>query len=430
MLPALLEAVATKLVAEPDVRRWVVALSGGLDSSLLLELCARLNPSQPLHAIYIDHQIQAPSADWGEHCRRHCERLNVSFDILRVNPESSSEASARAARYQAFESVLMPGDCLLLAQHADDQTETLLLRLLRGAGVAGLAAMPQRRSLGKACLLRPLLERSREELEQAAAELGLSHIEDPTNQQDHYDRNWLRLNIVPKLKQRWPDLLRRARETSALMSDTEQLLRECAEDDLRPVEQVQGRLNISTLRQLSETRQRNLLHHWITQRTGLRLSRQRLLSLQHAMLVEREDAEPQEHLANFQLRRYRDQLFLLPYPLPAADQGTDVFITVGQSIDLPSGQLRWVCAEKGFPAGLVLRLGFRQGGERLRPAGRGGSVSLKQLLQEAGLPPWMRSIQPILWADGEILALPGICLCEFPLVENGLLPQWDAFGLS
>ncbi len=430
MLPVLLEVLAAKLAAEPDVRRWVIALSGGLDSSLLLELCARLDLPQPLHAIYIDHQLQAPSADWGEHCRLHCERLNISLDIIRVSPESNSEASARSARYQAFETLLQSGDCLLLAQHADDQAETLLLRLLRGAGVAGLSAMPQRRSLGEARLMRPLLDRSRDELEQAADELALTHIEDPTNQQDHYDRNWLRLNIIPKLKQRWPDVLKRANETSALMTDTEQVLRECAEDDLQQIESVAGRLNINALRRLSEARQRNVLHHWITERTGLRLSRQRLLNLQYSMLVEREDADPQERLADFQLRRYRDQLFLLPYSLPVVVPDTSVPLEVGQNLDLPAGHLRWVPAAKGFPVGEVLRLAYRQGGERLRPQGRGGSVSLKQLLQEAGVPPWMRSIQPILWADDEILALPGICLCEFPMVENGLLPQWDAFGLS
>lgn len=430
MLPVLLEVLAAKLAAEPDVRRWVIALSGGLDSSLLLELCARLDLPQPLHAIYIDHQLQASSADWGEHCRLHCERLKISLDIIRVSPESNSEASARSARYQAFETLLQLGDCLLLAQHADDQAETLLLRLLRGAGVAGLSAMPQRRSLGEARLMRPLLDRSRDELEQAADELALTHIEDPTNQQDHYDRNWLRLNIIPKLKQRWPDVLKRANETSALMTDTEQVLRECAKDDLQQIESVAARLNINALRRLSEARQRNVLHHWIAERTGLRLSRQRLLNLQYSMLVEREDADPQERLADFQLRRYRDQLFLLPYPLPAVVPGARVPVEVGQNLDLPAGHLRWVPAAKGLPAGEVLRLGYRQGGERLRPQGRGGSVSLKQLLQEAGVPPWMRSIQPILWVDEEILALPGICLCEFPMVENGLLPQWDAFGLS
>ncbi len=429
-LSVLLETLAARLAAEPDVRRWVLALSGGLDSSLLLELCARLQLPQPLVAVHVDHQLQAVSTDWTEHCRRHCQRLGVPLTCLKVAPESASEASARTARYAAFTDVLEPGDCLLLAQHADDQAETLLLRLLRGAGVAGLAGMPERRPLGRARLLRPLLAQSRASLERVAAELRLSPVEDPTNAQDHYDRNWLRLHILPRLKRHWPSLLQRCQDTVALMGDADELLRERAEEDLLRCRLEVGGLSIIAFQRLTPARQRNLMHHWIARQTGQRLSRQRLQNLLITMLSERADAEPVERFRSRQLRRYRDGLYLLPDPLPVPSAVDHLRLTVGQSRSLPLGELNWRRAARGLPEGMGLTLGYRQGGERLRPLGRGGSVSLKQLLQEAGVPPWLRPLQPILWSGESVAAVPGICLCEACWVENGWLPEWDALGLS
>lgn len=428
--PELLEALAARLAAEPDVRRWVVAFSGGLDSSLLLELCTSLRLPQPLVAVHVNHQLQEVSADWVEHCRDHCRRLNVPLTVMKVVPASASEASAREARYRAFGDFLVAGDCLLLAQHADDQAETLLLRLMRGAGVAGLAGMPVRRPLGQGCLLRPLLEQSRARLEQAAAARGLVPVEDPTNAQDHYDRNWLRLHILPRLKRHWPALLQRCRDTAALMTDAEELLRERAEDDLKQSRLEAGGVSLAAIRRLTPARQRNLIHYWIGEQTGLRLSRQRLQNLLGAMLSERADAEPVERLQGRQLRRYRDGLYLLPDPMPSTSAADRYRLRPGQPLVLPQGKLGWRRGERGLPDGLSLVLEFRRGGERLRPQGRGGSVGLKQLLQETGVPPWLRPLQPLLRSDEQILAVPGICLCEGAWVENGWLPEWDALGLS
>ncbi|MBA4502796.1 tRNA lysidine(34) synthetase TilS [Marinobacterium marinum] len=430
MLPELCATLAARLAAEPDVRRWVIAYSGGLDSSLLLELCARLALPQPLLAVYVDHQLQAVSADWGEHCRQHCRRLNIPLTVVKVSPESSSEAAARSARYAAFETLLGKGDCLLLAQHADDQAETLLLRLLRGAGVAGLSGMPERRGLGRGTLLRPLLDQSRARLEIAAAEQGLVPIIDPTNAQDHYARNWLRLHVLPLLKGRWPAVLQRCLDTTELMHDADVLLRERAEEDWAQCRLGESGLDIERLRALGPERQRNLLHFWLHRLAGQRLSRQRLQNLLDSMLSERADAEPVECLKGQQLRRYRQGLYLLPDPVPTIEPDTRVWLRAGQALNVPHGRLGWQRAARGLPDGLELQLAYRQGGERLRPMGRGGSVTLKQLLQEAGVPPWLRPIHPVLWSDGQIVAVPGLCLCDPHWVENGWLPQWDAFGLS
>ncbi|PSL11957.1 tRNA(Ile)-lysidine synthase [Marinobacterium halophilum] len=428
-LPVLLDTLSARLAAVGEVRRWVIALSGGLDSSVLLELCSRLPLAQPRVAVHINHQLQSAADAWPLHCQRHCERLAVPLTVIPVQPASASEASARAARYAAFADFLQPGDCLLLAQHADDQAETLLLRLLRGAGVTGLAGMPVARPLGQAQLLRPLLEQPRALLEAVATELGLQPVIDPTNAQDHYDRNWLRLHILPRLQQHWPGLLNRCGDTVELMRDADALLRERAEEDLQACGVATAVLDLNRLQQLSPERQRNLMHHWISAATGVRLSRRRLIGLMHAMVSAGAGADPVERLQSMQLRRYRHELYLLPDPLPAP-LSMAVPVRVGQVQELPHGRLSWQRAAQGLADGHALTLDYRRGGERLRPLGRGGSVALKQVLQESGMPPWLRSLQPLL-KDGErIVALPGLCLCADAVVENGFVPQWDAFGLS
>lgn len=424
----LLDDLQQQLATLPETRRWMIALSGGLDSSLLLELMSRLSLAAPLAAIHIDHQLQAESPAWAEHCRRECQRLGIELQTHQVTPASASEADAREARYRVFEACLRPGDCLLLAQHADDQAETLLLRLLRGAGVTGLAGMPRTRPLGAGRLLRPLLDQPRTRLEQAARAIGLKHVEDPSNRSSAYDRNFLRLELMPKLKQRWPALLTRLGETGQLMEEASELLQERAEEDLAACLQ-EGGVDLDRLDCLSPARQRNLLHHWISRISGHRVSRARLLQLERDLLGARDDAQPIFRLSGYQIRRYRRRLYLLPDPLPAVENPFRTLL-VGERVMLPLGWLEWQPAERGLPAGQPLELTFRQGGERLRPEGRGGSVSLKQLLQEAGLPPWLRPYQPLLVRDDEILAVPGLTLCEGQGVDGGLLPFWRGFGLS
>lgn len=427
-LPALLTELHQQLVAFPQVRRWVVALSGGLDSSLLLELLARLSLPQAVVALHIDHQLQAPSRYWAEHCRQQCQRLDIDFHLHRVTPESDAEASARAARYAVFEAELQPGDCLLLAHHADDQAETLLLRLLRGAGVAGMGGIPLSRPLGRGMLLRPMLKQSRARLEQVASEIGLEHVEDPSNQSPAYDRNYLRLELLPGLQKRWPSLLVRSSETAELMAEARELLDERAEEDFLACA-VQRGLKLDCVQQLSRVRRRNLLHHWISGATGHRPTRTQLLQLEHDVLAAREDAQPVFRLSDMQLRRHRGVLHLLPDPLPVIP-ADPLAVVVGHNMDLPLGTLEWQPAHSGLQSGRSLDVCFRQGGERVRPVGRGGSVGLKQLLQEAGMPPWLRSYQPLLVDAGEILAVPGVALSEAGATESGLLPIWSGFGLS
>ncbi len=419
--------LAERLGSQPEVRRWVIAFSGGLDSSVLLHLCAQLFPSERLLACHIDHQLQSCSAHWLERCSGECQRLGIPFVGERVTPLDSSEAAARNARYAVFEALLQPGDCLLLAQHAGDQSETLLLRLLRGAGVRGLAGMPLQRPLGRGQLLRPLLDQPRDRLEQWARQQGLSWIEDPSNRSDRYARNWLRNRILPQLRQRWPGLDQRVAAATAQLREAAEILDERAAEDLQEVGVAGGGVALDALQRLSLARQRNLLRFWVFGHSGRRLSAQELLQCEQ-LIAARPDRSPELQLGEYCLCRYRGRLYLRR-PLPQNSPPQRLTLSAAP-VRLQQGTLNFIRSGQGLAPGSRVELVYRRGGERLRPLGRGGSVALKQLLQEAGVPPWLRESWPLLMRDGRILAVPGICLCEGAAEDGGLLPDWSPFGLS
>ena len=193
--------------------RLFIAYSGGLDSTVLLHATARvrLELDGEIHAIHADHGLQADSRTWSEHCEQQCAALDIQLHKvhleLQIPAGESLEAVAREARYQAFAKILGPGDALLTAHHADDQVETVLLQLFRGAGVAGLAGMPRVKSWHRGWLLRPLLPFSRQQLEHYADEYSLRWMEDTSNLDVRFSRNQLRRRVVPELKARWPALL-------------------------------------------------------------------------------------------------------------------------------------------------------------------------------------------------------------------------------
>lgn len=433
-LPALL---AGRLECLPHIRRWVIAFSGGVDSRVLLELCADLLPKERLLALHIDHRLNPNSGQWADRCRTLCAGLGVSLQVIAVDPRSASEADLRDARYRAFLSVLQEGDCLLLAQHADDQAETLLLRLMRGAGVRGLAAMPEQRPLGPATLLRPLLDQPRAALEQWARDRGLVWIEDPSNEDRRYDRNWVRHNLLPPLHRHWPQLYRRVSATTRQLAEAGELLDEIAADDLAACRRLPEQLSIDRLREFSKPRQRNLLRFWIHQISGHWLSGEEQSHLERQVIEAGDDRTPALRIGRYWMRRYRDRLYLMPQQ-PEPEPPFGLVVQTGLW-NLAQGELSF--ERRGGPGlaeGVSLQLGYRRGGERLRPLGRGGSVALKQLLQEAGVPPWLRAVWPLLRQGDELVAVPGICICEGVEtgvvtgveIKDGLTPVWRPFGLS
>jgi len=408
----------------PAAERCHLALSGGLDSCVLLHLLTSLREQLPwrLQAIHINHGLQVVADVWQAHCETLCQEYGVPLQVVRLSlaPGSgeSVEAVAREARYRAFAEHMAPGDLLLTAQHRDDQAETLLLQLLRGSGPAGLAAMPVQSRFFAGWLVRPLLDVSRADLERYAREHRLKWEEDPSNRDQRFDRNFLRHRVMPLLKERWPAAAQTLARAARFSGELLVLAREEAEEDLaRARRSGGGDLSIGSLRAFDSIRLRNLLRHWIVS-TGAPLPNSRQLArIEREAVRGRPDATPLILWSGWQVRRYRDLLRLERIPA-AFDPSVSFAWPEGETLGLPGDLGRLVAEtaadgidrERWFAARVEVR--FRQGGERCLPAGQAHHRPLKKLFQEWGVPVWERSRIPLIYLDGELAAIPGRLVCE------------------
>lgn len=424
----------------PPAARYVVAFSGGVDSHVLLYCCRQLR--LPVRAVHVHHGLQAVADEWVSHCQSVCDALGVPLTVLYVDvcagAGQSPEEAARDARYQALEKNMVAGECLLTAQHRDDQAETLLLQLFRGGSSAGLAAMPWRRSFAKGVHIRPLLDFSRQEIEAFAGEQKLCWVEDPSNRDTRFDRNFLRQEIMPVLQRRWPQISTRLANVAALQADNLQVLDDMAAIDLAAVVRILPKqqlplfhdivsmLDITELKRLSQPRRFNLLRYWVRQSLAKSPSAKLLDEMENALLQAQADTEPQIRFNNYCFRKYRDRLYLLK-PLPEIDTSLTMTWrpTEQEKITLPQTGLvlNAVDAEpeglKPFLRNERLTLRFRRGGERFHPLGRAHSQQLKKLLQAAGVPPWDRQRIPLLYYRGELIAVVGFWIsCDYAARGN------------
>lgn len=423
--PALHQSLEQLLATQPQARRLVLAYSGGLDSHVLLHLLATHRAAwakRTLTAVYVDHGWHHASAAWGEHCARICQDLDVPFQTLKIKAPpavgESREAVARCARYAALAGILDANSALLTAHHQDDQAETLLLQLLRGAGPHGLAAMPVASRLGPGWLLRPLLEIDRAALLSYARAHGLVWIEDASNADPAFDRNYLRHCVLPLLQRRWPaaarTLARSARWCAEAAAELDQL---AAADLVDAVAARADQLRLVVVRALSEQRQRSLLRYWLRTLALPAPDSRQLEQLRHDLLSAAPDRQPWVRWPGGEVRRYRGVLYAMP-PLPPHDrQGSRLWISANgryPDLELPGlGRLRLqpvvgagVCA--ALLADPMLTVRFRQGGERFCPVGRHHSQELKKLLQDAGIPPWERDRLPLLYQGSTLVAVIGL----------------------
>jgi tRNA(Ile)-lysidine synthase len=398
-----------------------IALSGGVDSMALLHAARALALTEPrlrLRAVHVDHGLQPASKEWAVHCRNLCERLQVPLTVIELALEvakgDSVEAEARRARYAALASALEPGECLLTAHHADDQLETALLQLFRGAGVAGLSAMPRGAVLGKGLHLRPLLEVGRDQLVAYATVQGLEWVEDPMNTESRYDRAYLRHEVLPAVRARWPAVARTVGRSVRHFAEARSLLEALAEADGRVLVDPGGRLEIAGLAALSRERQVNVLRWWIVgQGLGVPAAA-RLESILRDVVPARDDAQPTVTWPSGEVRRYRGRLYAM-WPLgPLPPDDWQCPISPGQAIELPC-RLGSVVLQDDAGSGLApeyleggVALGFRSPGARMQPAGCRKPRTLKNLFQEAGIVPWMRPRLPLLHRDGELLAVANL----------------------
>ncbi|MBO1539720.1 tRNA lysidine(34) synthetase TilS [Pseudomonas sp. OA65] len=404
----------TQLSPWRNAATWRIAFSGGLDSTVLLHLLATLSQRQPLpalSAIHVHHGLQAVAEAWPDHCRSVCAALGVPLDVVnvQVRPGASVERAAREARYAAFVAAIGSNEMLLTAQHRDDQAETLLFRLLRGAGVRGLAAMPRQRPLGQGHLLRPLLDVSRAELEGYATQQGLSWIDDPSNDDQRYARNYLRQRIFPALADHWPQASTTLARSAAHMGEAQGLL-----DDLARIDLAQAAtpcafdwlglqsLALAPLRALSAARQRNALSHWLVPLTLLPDSDHWAGwdSLRDAA----DDARPVWRLAGGELRRAGGRVWWLSDHWLSSPPSAGDWADPAVALRLPgNGRV----ALTGKPPAGPLSVRYRQGGEVLALAGR-GHRDLKRLLNEKAVPSFVRDRLPLLYQGEQLLAVANL----------------------
>jgi len=413
-----------------------IAFSGGMDSHVLLHAMSIVKDSLniDLRAVHVDHGLQAESEGWRRHCDAVCQQLNIPLTLLEADASAakgeSPEAAARDARYAAFAKLLGENEVLLTAQHSRDQAETLFLQLLRGAGPRGMAAMPKLTSLGRGYLCRPLLNVSYPVLENYASEQTLKWIEDPSNQEYCFDRNRLRHDVLPRLRERWPSLDATASRVAAQQAEAQQLLVELAEQDSAGLVDAVGSLDMLGVAELTMARQRNVLRHWLTQQEMNLPSSRQLAQLQKDMFTAATDRNPCVSWSGVEVRRYRDRLYAMN-PLAEVDSSLRFVWQPGQALVLPrfAGTL---LSHQVVGHGIALEthenkqfeLRFRHGGENCRPQGKAHHTSLKKLFQKAGIPPWQRHRTPLIYVDDELAAIPGLCICE-PFVATGNMTGFE-----
>jgi tRNA(Ile)-lysidine synthase len=417
-------------------QRVVVGLSGGVDSVVLLHALSNLASSfgLSLSAVHVHHGISPNAENWAAFCVQLCERLHVPCDVLRVRVDRRRklglEAAARAARYAAFRAT--QSDIVALAHHRDDQAETLLLQLLRGAGVRGLSAMPRVRPLENATplLLRPLLDITRDEIVSYARAAHLSWVDDESNADTGLDRNFLRTDVLPLMKSHFPAAGATLARSAENLAEAAQLLDEMARADAQGAV-ARGGLDVAALRALSAPRARNLLRFFLEQEGLVPPSRARLLEALHQALAARSDANVQVRFNEHILRRHRGRLYLAS----ARHEPTRWQCNWhGQPrVDLP-GTLGALHFESALGAGLALArlrepvlIRPRTGGERIRLAPGRVSRTLKNLLQEAQVPQWRRNHLPLLFSAGELVWVPDIGVDSRYAAqrgEEGVIPRW------
>lgn len=442
------------ILTHTSSNNFLIAYSGGLDSHVLLHAMAALpteNPAIRLQAIHVHHGLSPNADQWAQHCEQVCHNLKIPLQIFKINLEAaringeSLEAAARTERYKIFAQQLQPNQNLLTAHTQNDQAETLLLQLLRGAGPKGLAAMPIMTSFAAGFHLRPLLNNTRTQLEAYAHEHQLQWIEDESNLNPKFARNYLRHAVMPLLAKRWPALNETLSRSAAHCAEASELLDELAKQDLGVRAQDSGlriqelgvrvqesgirspgfwllspdswRLNtlsISALLKLTPTRQRNVIRYWLEQLQLPLPSTAKLAQLQHDVLHCAQDASPLVTWPGVEIRRYRDTMYAMP-PLIAHDATIIISWDLKQPLILPNNLGVLTAAEiftdHNFPTAKVT-VRFRQGGETCRLKGHHCTSDLKKLFQQWDIPPWLRDRIPLIYVGDKLAVIVGYEVCE------------------
>lgn len=405
----------------PRTQRLVLALSGGLDSRVMLDLLARFirqYPDYHAHAVYVHHGLSFNADTWAQQCVSWAMASGIECDIERVHCElgggASVEQAARDARYQALSNHIQAGDTLLTAQHADDQIETVLLALKRGSGPAGLAAMPVLTTFAQGQHLRPLLTISRADIEAYGTQHQLQWVEDESNQDQRYDRNFIRHQITPLLNNRWPGIRKAVSRSAYLCGEQEGLLEELLSFHLQSALQTDGSLLISE--NLSARLGMALIRQWLKQQAVIMPSLAQLEQIWFNVVQAKVDANPQVCWQQYQVRRYQQQLYLLEQWPDISDWQQQLLID--KPCQLPQ-TLGHVCLQQQSQAGLrlphadeMVSVRFDYLGPEIKPQGRSGKRKFKKLLQEYQVPSWLRRRTPMLFYGEQLVAMADVFVVD------------------
>ncbi len=415
--------------------RLSAALSGGADSVLLLHVLRNLSDKHgfQLAALHVNHGISPNADQWQAFCEGLCNAWGIRLDVTQVVVESSGEgleAAARRARYEAYSDVR--AEWMVLAHHRDDQAETLMLNLLRGAGVGGAAAMPRVRPFpgGPGLkVLRPLLDVSREEIEACARQEGLAWIEDESNVDTRFSRNYLRHRIFPLLRERFPGCDAVMARAASHFAESQYLLQELARDDSRGAAR-DGRIVVSQLAKMDGARARNLLRY-VLRCEGITLpDSTRLYEIVRQVCDAASDSHLRFDLGEKILHRYRGEVWLIPHydTLTDMEWRGEAVLKWGNAV-LRFREMVGEGVSREKLARNRVRVATRRGGERYRPQDGRPRRELKKLLQEHTVPPWERDRLPLLWCGNELVWVPGIgidCAWRCAPDETGIIPEYQS----
>ncbi len=397
----------------------VLAFSGGVDSRLLLELLRRYQQeySIPCHAVYVHHGLSDNADNWADKCRLWAEQASISCSVehvsLDIHSGESIELLAREARYQVLKKYIESGDLLLTGQHADDQIETFLLALKRGSGPKGLSCMAESMPFSGGTLLRPLLMTRREQIESIAQSLNLEWVEDESNQDTRYDRNFLRHQVVPELSQRWPNIHQAVQRSASLCAQQESLLDELLNDAFLRALQADLSLDVEHLSLHSELARARLIRMWLMKLNVQMPTQIQLGLIWSEVALAQQDANPKLKLRQGEVRRFKNKLYWVTETPELTDWQSKIHVNAALTLPAGLGELTLSTTSKHAGIALpaqpeLLSVTFNPEGLSAHPETREHSRKLKKLFQEYQVPSWLRRQTPIVMYRGQVVAVAGL----------------------
>jgi tRNA(Ile)-lysidine synthase len=408
----------------------IVGYSGGLDSTVLLHfLASHAILKKKITAVHIHHGLSPDADHWQQHCEKTCIAWDIPYLLRKVsfNRRANIEENARIARYQAFQEIMQASSILLLAHHLQDQAETVLLNLFRGSGIRGLSAMPEIKSYGEGILARPFLHHTREALLAYATENQLSWIEDNSNQNVDFSRNFVRHRVIPKLELKWPKVVKNLARVAENLKETQQNLTALALIDCPELMQTGNRLALDRLLALEPSRLKNVILIWLHMNKVSLRSKKVTNHIIENMIFAVQDAKPEILWDNIIIRKYHNSLYIIQKvdretlaPLAWDNFPTAKVINNKKLVALPTTKGLFV------PAQAKVTILFRQFGETI--FWRKQTKSVKKLLQQWNIPPWERDKIPFLYINNQIAMIVGYAISDKFFSVDGIQTynvQWQ-----